>query len=61
MYSETFRPNFLDDVIGHQEAKESLRKYLCSSNFKAAQARVNSLFKSKTCCSQLSGTKCTFF
>jgi len=36
MYSETFRPNFLDDVIGHQEAKESLKKYLCSSNFKGS-------------------------
>ena len=36
MYSETFRPNFLDDVIDHQEAKESLKKYLCSTNFKGS-------------------------
>ena len=36
MYSETFRPNFLDDVIGHQEVKESLKKYLSSTNFKGS-------------------------
>ena len=36
MYSETFRPNFLEDVIGHQEAKDSLRKYLTSSKFKGS-------------------------
>jgi hypothetical protein len=36
MYSETFRPNFLEDVIGHHEAKESLRKYLTSPKFKGS-------------------------
>lgn len=36
MYAETFRPNNLDEVIGHQEAKESLRKYLTSSGFPKA-------------------------
>lgn len=36
MHAETFRPNNLDEVIGHQEAKESLRKYLTSSGFPKA-------------------------
>jgi len=35
MYAEAYRPTTLDEVIGHQEAKESLRKYL-SSNFSNA-------------------------
>jgi hypothetical protein len=30
MYAETHRPTYLEDVIGHSEAKESLRKYLSS-------------------------------
>jgi len=33
MYSEANRPNFLDEVIGHSEAKESLKQYLTSSTF----------------------------
>ena len=33
MYSEAYRPNFLNEVIGHSEAKESLKKYLTSPNF----------------------------
>jgi replication-associated recombination protein RarA len=36
MYSETFRPVYLDDVIGHTEAKASLRKYLVSDNFRGS-------------------------
>lgn len=33
MYSEAYRPHFLDEVIGHTEAKESLQRYLTSSKF----------------------------
>lgn len=33
MYSEAYRPTFLDDVIGHKEAKESLKNYLTSKDF----------------------------
>ena len=33
MYAETFRPTLLDDVIGHTEAKDSLKKYLTSQTF----------------------------
>lgn len=36
MYAETYRPNLLRDVIGHVEAKESLRKYLTTSGFPKA-------------------------
>jgi replication-associated recombination protein RarA len=36
MYAETFRPDSLDDVIGHQEAKNSLRAYLGTSGFPKA-------------------------
>ena len=42
MYAETYRPSGLDDVIGHVEAKESLRKYLTASNFKNAIMLVGS-------------------
>lgn len=33
MYSEAYRPNFLDDVIGHTEAKLALKNYLTSKTF----------------------------
>ncbi len=33
MYSETNRPVFLNDVIGHSEAKEALKNYLTSKTF----------------------------
>lgn len=36
MYAETYRPVNLDEVIGHSEAKELLRKYLGTSNFPRA-------------------------
>jgi hypothetical protein len=36
MYAETYRPSNLDEVIGHQEAKDSLRKYLKTSGFPKA-------------------------
>lgn len=36
MYAETFRPDSLDDVIGHQEAKHSLRTYLGTTGFHRA-------------------------
>jgi hypothetical protein len=36
MYAETYRPTNLDDVIGHFEAKESLRKYLTTPKFPRA-------------------------
>ena len=36
MYAETYRPNTLEDVIGHIEAKESLRKYLETPGFPRA-------------------------
>jgi hypothetical protein len=36
MYAETFRPTNLDEVIGHSEAKESLRKYLSTPMFPRA-------------------------
>jgi len=36
MYAETFRPNGLDDVLGHAEAKKSLTDYLTSATFPKA-------------------------
>jgi hypothetical protein len=36
MYAETYRPSVLDDVIGHSEAKESLRNYLKTPGFPKA-------------------------
>lgn len=36
MYAETYRPTNLDDVIGHSEAKDSLRKYLTTKGFPKA-------------------------
>jgi len=36
MYAETFRPDSLDDVIGHHEAKQLLRTYLGTTGFKRA-------------------------
>ena len=33
MYSEAYRPTYINEVIGHNEAKESLKKYLESENF----------------------------
>lgn len=36
MYAETYRPTTLDDVIGHVEAKEALRKYLTNPKFPKA-------------------------
>ena len=36
MYSEVYRPTTLDDVFGYREEKESLRKYLKSTDFRKA-------------------------
>lgn len=36
MYAETYRPTNFDDIIGHVEAKESLKKYLTTPNFPRA-------------------------
>lgn len=36
MYAETYRPNSLDDVIGHDEAKKGLRDYLKNPSFSGA-------------------------
>jgi hypothetical protein len=33
MYSEAHRPVYLDDVIGHTDAKNALKKYLTSGHF----------------------------
>lgn len=33
MYSETFRPNAIEEVIGHTEAKAALKNYLQSKTF----------------------------
>lgn len=36
MYSEAHRPTFLDEVIGHTDAKSSLKAYLTSKDFRKA-------------------------
>jgi DNA polymerase III delta prime subunit len=36
MYAETYRPTGLDDIIGHTEAKESLKRYLNTPGFPKA-------------------------
>lgn len=36
MYAETYRPTDLNDIIGHTEAKESLRTYLSTPGFPKA-------------------------
>jgi hypothetical protein len=36
MYSEAYRPTFLDEVIGHIDAKKSLKNYLSSKDFRKA-------------------------
>jgi hypothetical protein len=42
MYAETHRPVFLDDVIGHQEIKQELKKYLESKTFSGSVFLVGS-------------------
>ena len=41
MFSESYRPNTLDEVIGHSHAKSALQKYL-TSNFKGCVFLVGS-------------------
>jgi hypothetical protein len=36
MYSEAYRPEQIEDVIGHQDAKKSLKTYLTSGGFSKA-------------------------
>jgi hypothetical protein len=36
MYAETYRPSTFDEIVGHTEAKESLKSYLTSSKFENA-------------------------
>lgn len=36
MYAETYRPNSVDEVIGHDDAKECLKKYLTTPGFSRA-------------------------
>jgi hypothetical protein len=36
MYAETYRPSNLTDIIGHTEAKDSLRRYLTTPGFQKA-------------------------
>jgi replication-associated recombination protein RarA len=36
MYSETYRPTTIDDVIGHKEQKEVLKQYLSNPPFRSA-------------------------
>jgi hypothetical protein len=36
MYAETYRPSHFDDIIGHTEAKESLKRYLTTPGFPKA-------------------------
>lgn len=36
MYSEAYRPTILDEVIGHKDAKTSLKEYLTSKHFQKA-------------------------
>lgn len=36
MYSEAYRPTLLDEVIGHIDAKNALKEYLTSKDFKKA-------------------------
>ena len=33
MYAETHRPTIIEDVIGHADVKEALKKYLTSKTF----------------------------
>jgi len=42
MYAESHRPVFLDDVIGHQEIKQELKKYLESKIFTGSVFLVGS-------------------
>jgi hypothetical protein len=42
MYAESHRPVFLDDVIGHQEIKQELKKYLESKTFTGSVFLVGS-------------------
>jgi hypothetical protein len=36
MYAETYRPSTLDEIVGHQEAKDALKKYLETPGFARA-------------------------
>lgn len=36
MYAETYRPSHFDDIIGHVEAKDSLKRYLTTPGFPKA-------------------------
>jgi len=60
MYSESFRPTTLNDVIGHNDIKIELKNYLESSNFKGSIFLVGPPGIGKTTLALCSAQSCGF-
>jgi hypothetical protein len=60
MYSEAHRPTYIDEVIGHTEAKEKLEAYLQSKNFEKSILLTGSPGIGKTTLALAAARSCGF-
>lgn len=60
MYSEAHRPTYLDEVIGHTEAKEKLQEYLSSKKFEKSILLTGSPGIGKTTLALAAARSCGF-
>ncbi len=60
MYSEAHRPTYLDEVIGHAEAKSALTKYLSSTNYEKSVLLTGSPGIGKTTLALAAARSCGF-
>jgi hypothetical protein len=60
MYSEAHRPTYLDEVIGHTEAKEKLQTYLSSKKFEKSILLTGSPGIGKTTLALAAARSCGF-
>lgn len=60
MYSEAHRPTYLEEVIGHTEAKNALKKYLSSKHFEKSVLLTGSPGIGKTTLALAAARSCGF-